>query len=104
MEQAKFNQNRYTMKTKLKITKNINADILLSSIEVANLFCSMDEEQQAEFFNAIGENVGFWNAPFVFQLQAMIDTGALTEKGKRIMKEIGEYSNAELSDLKSMQQ
>lgn len=78
----------------LKIKKSIEADINISVDEVADMFCNMDGEQQAAFFNRIGENVKTWSAHFVFQLQSIVDTETLTIDGKQIMYEIGQYSDA----------
>lgn len=76
-----------------KLLKNLDHKIEVSAIEVADLFCSMDGEEQALFFNKIAENVAKWNNGFIFQLQAICDTELLNDGGKKIMREIGEYSD-----------
>jgi len=80
------------MMENIKINRNINADIVLTVKDVAELFCQMDGEQQAHFFNCVAKEVEKWNSPFVFQLQSILETEKLTTEANQIMREIGEYA------------
>ena len=59
--------------------------------ELAFEFARMSERQQAEFFSELAVMVAKWEVPFVFQLQAIIESAALTEDGLAVMRQIGEY-------------
>lgn len=70
-------------------------EVLISptAFELATEFCEMDADEQAEFFNAIHEITSkTFRQPFVFQLQAVTDSTALTDDGRSIMDAIGNYS------------
>lgn len=73
------------------ITRQITTEFKLSPLELANEFCNMYDEEQAEFFNHIAGIASTWDRNFVFQLQAIIDCGKLNEDGKEMMRKIGEY-------------
>lgn len=75
------------------LIKQVEVKLPITVNDVADLFCSMDGEEQALFFNCIGENVKKWNMGFIFQMQSVCDTEKLTEEGRKIMKEIGDYSD-----------
>lgn len=73
--------------------------IFLTAVEVditpakcADIFATMDGDEQAEFFNALAEHIKEWQNPFCFQLQSVIDSGKLTAEAKQVMFEIGNYS------------
>ena len=74
------------------IKRNIETDIELSAEELAFLFTEMLAEDQAKFFNEVGRLSNEWDAPFVFQLQAISDDPALNGDGRYVMSKIGEYS------------
>lgn len=76
----------------MNVEKLVNVKLDLTPSEIADLFCDMDNNEQAEFFNKIGSNVQSWIHPFVFQLQTVVDTCSLTPEAKQVMFEIGEYS------------
>lgn len=76
-----------------KLKKNIEIEMPLNVSDIARLFCSMDNNEQAMFFNRVAENVGEWDKPFCFQLQSICDTELLSDGAKEIMKEIGNYSD-----------
>lgn len=65
----------------------------VSPEEVAKMFCEMDSEDQAKFFNAIAKEVKSWKYDFVFQLQHISDESCLTPEARTVMREIGEYAN-----------
>lgn len=75
-----------------KLKVSIQSEVSINPNQVADLFCSMDGGEQADFFNMVAENVAKWDNPFVLQLQAIIDTEKLTLGGNQIMREIGEYA------------
>jgi len=73
------------------ITRQITIDVKPSPLELANEFCAMYDEEQAEFFNCVAEIAKTWDNNFVFQLQAIVDCGKFNEDGKEMMCRIGEY-------------
>jgi hypothetical protein len=60
--------------------------------ELAEEFCNMDGDKQAEFFSEIAAIKDTWDFPFVFQLQAITDSPKLTDEGRQVMADIGEYA------------
>ena len=75
------------------ISKNITVEFEITPTELAYQFCSMDADEQAEFINIAGTTTSLWNKPFVYQLQAIVDTGKLSSYGKEFMRKIGDYSD-----------
>jgi len=74
--------------------KTITIKFTLTPQEIAKLFCDMDMDDQATFFNEIDNIVTTeWLAPFCFQLESITNSSILTNNGRKIMKEIGEYSS-----------
>ncbi len=61
---------------------------------VAQLFCDMNEKEQAIFFNTVAEIASVWRGgSLAFQLQSITEDDGLTLAGRRAMQEIGEYSH-----------
>jgi len=60
---------------------------------VAEMFCHMYADEQAQFYNHVAAIASIWSHPFCFQLQAITDDKGLTLAGRRVMQEIGEYSH-----------
>lgn len=79
------------------LTINQDIQITLAPRQMAELFCNMDSQEQAEFFNHIGDIVADWPGPFCFQLQTITDDPALNNEGREIMADIGEYASKEQS-------
>jgi len=77
------------------IRRNIEVEIIPTSAELAEAFCCMFAEDQALFFNEIAKQVSTWSAPFCFQLQSITDCPDLSDAGRDIMSQIGEYSKKE---------
>jgi hypothetical protein len=75
-----------------KLSKPVMVEWGLSPQQLAKFFCEMNGEEQAEFFNAIGEEVQTWERSLCFQLQGIVDTGKLNGGGIAVMREIGEYA------------
>ena len=76
----------------MKFVKTSEVEIEITPKDVAQMFCSMSSADQAEFFNAIHDEVSTWPGPFVMQLQYIHDSPFLKQTGKDIMSAIGEYS------------
>jgi len=75
---------------KIITTQEISYEV--SAEQIAKLFCQLDGEEMADFFNTIHKIVKEeWQAPFCFQLQFVSDSPVLTPEGKAIMCEIGDY-------------
>jgi len=74
--------------------KTITIEVILTPQETAKLFCDMNMDDQATFFNEIYNIVTTeWLAPFCFQLESITNSSILTNDGRKIMQEIGEYSS-----------
>ncbi len=75
------------------LAKSFDVKIEITPEECAKVFAESDSEYQAAFFNALGLEVGKWTMNFCFQLQAITDGEGLTDSGRRVMEQIGEYAN-----------
>lgn len=74
------------------ITKviNVTTSVEFSAEEVAEVFWTMDDTQQAAFFN----HLGFISGPKLdLQLSATTNCELLNSDGRRAMRTIGEYAN-----------
>jgi hypothetical protein len=74
------------------IERTVKTQIQLTADELAKEFCQMSELEQAKFFNQIEVETKKWDYAFCFQLQAVANSGILTEGGRNVMNSIGEYS------------
>lgn len=71
-----------------RIDKNISVDVgaLLTPEDLAVLFCSLDSEEMAAFFNKVGEVSSKWEGSLSFQLyNAVLD---MNEQGRRVINAI----------------
>ena len=76
-----------------KIKKTIDVVIGLTAEDIAEVFCKMDGQEQAAFFNEIASLSAKWKGTsFPFQAQAITDSENLAPAGRRIMQTIGDYS------------
>ena len=75
------------MKTILERTIPIQVRIPLSGAEIAELFWSLGEIEQCDFFNRLGRE-----GRLAFQLQAVTDCDRLDQNGRHAMTRIGEYA------------
>jgi hypothetical protein len=80
--------------SKRNISCYVSVEIHPSADELAEVFCAMDDEEQAGFFNRIAEITKAWEAPFCFQLNAISESKHLNDDGRKIMAQIGEYAEA----------
>jgi hypothetical protein len=76
----------------MAITRKLEIAVFLNPRELAENFCDMTADQQAEFFNSIAIVRSSWSAPFTLQLNAVSGSKQLAKNGRSIMKMIGEYS------------
>lgn len=74
------------------IKRNVEVEIKPTAEELAKSFADAGGHFQAEFFNALAEEVKTWKMDFCFQLQHITDEGGLTDEGRGIMEQIGEYA------------
>ena len=74
------------------IRRRIEVEVLPTSGELASMFCEMDADEQAHFFNSVAYESARWKRDFVFQLQAITDSPVLHSTGREIMRGIGEYA------------
>jgi hypothetical protein len=72
--------------------KNIDVEIWLTGKELADEFCNSSDVQQAEFFNEVFLITEKWKRGFAFQLHYITDNKILTDGGRKIMEQIGDYS------------
>ncbi len=76
------------------ITRKEIIQIVPTPWELAQEFSRMDDEQQAMFFSELGRIVSNnWRAPFVFELQAITESKLLSQEGRNVMHQIGQYAN-----------
>jgi hypothetical protein len=73
------------------IQRKFNLDVVPTPDELAFEFSQMNDEQQAMFFNELADIVGKWDGTFCFQMQFVRDNQALTQEGRNVMRQIGEY-------------
>lgn len=76
------------------LQRKVLVDVVPTPDELAFVFCNMDDEQQAMFFNEIARITDKWDKPFCFHLQSLSDHPALTADGRRIMEQIGDYGSS----------
>ena len=83
----------------MKLINDNNQIVDITPQLVAELFCNMDNHEQALFFNEIPEIASHWKEKggsfndFCFQLQYITNDDGLTLAGRRCMQQIGEYSH-----------
>jgi len=65
----------------------------LTPSDLAEAWCGMNADEQAEFFNTLAVLARDWNAPLVMQLQYLQDSPKLNDDGREAMRLIGEYSS-----------
>ena len=76
----------------MTLQRTINTEIEISPEEIAELFCKLDDFDQARFFNKIPEIIKNWGGEFAVQMETMIGHATLTDEARAIMRTIGEYS------------
>jgi hypothetical protein len=78
----------------MTVNKTIKANIEFTPEDLAIMFCEMDNDEQAEFFNCIGDAVrATWKHPFCFQMSKVRESEILSNDGLQIMKEISMYGD-----------
>lgn len=75
------------------IKRQIEVELNITPEELAKVFCEFDCTKQAQFFNAIADEVKTWEYSFPFQMSFVSSDDALLPKGKSIMQIIGEYGD-----------
>lgn len=71
--------------------KKLELDLVITSHELADMFCNMNSTSQAEFFSKCGENMNKWGAGKMdAQLWHVGKESELTDEGIQFMKSIGE--------------
>ncbi len=73
----------------MNIKREICIDVNLSPSELAEEFWSMDEAEQATFFNKLGE---ISSGKLPMQLQYISTSSFLEQRGRMVMQMIGDYS------------
>jgi cytochrome c551/c552 len=76
------------------IKKTIEVGFDPSIKDIAELFCDLDADAQAEFFSEVAAIVNGPDWSFPMHLQYVTDSQELTAEGRSIMCQIGEYSEA----------
>ena len=76
----------------VKIKRNF--DILITPEECGVIFSSMDSDEQAVFFNAVGQYfTGNYKHGLCWQLSSISSCLKLTDEGRRVMSMIGEHAD-----------
>jgi len=76
----------------MPITRKIDVEFNISPHEIAREFCGLDADGQARFFNSIAAIAIDWKHPFETQLTQITHSRQLTDEGRGIMRQIGEYA------------
>lgn len=74
----------------IEVIKNIDVEIHLTPDDLAQIFWEMPSNDQAQFYNKLGELADYRLA---FQLQHITEEKGLSLTGRRVMQQIGEYSH-----------
>ena len=80
------------------ISREIKVPIYLTPEELAFDFCNMNDIDQAKFFNEVARITEKWDRNFAFQLQYITNNKELTYGARKIMQQIGEYSDIWVKD------
>ncbi len=72
--------------------RKVEVHITPTAKEMAEAWCNMDGDQQAEFFSVIHDISSAWKKPFCFQLEYIATSPFLNNGGRDIMDQIGRYS------------
>jgi hypothetical protein len=75
----------------MKFTKEV--ELHLSPTELAELFAGMMSDDQATFLSHVASLSDQWDGPLARQLQYISDSESLTEKGRDLMRLIGDYAD-----------
>lgn len=73
----------------------IKHDLKLTPKELAREFWDMSSLHQAQFFNELSEICGVTSATLNMQMQFLVNEKVLTDKGRQVMRTIGEYGGIE---------
>lgn len=74
------------------ITRQVPFGIYPTPQELAEEWCSMDADMQAEFFNAVHNITSSWKSPLCMQLQYISYSEKLNDGGRSVMSTIGDYA------------
>lgn len=77
----------------ITIDKYTYVEMNLTVSDVANLFCELDEDQQALFFAEVGLITDEWESSLASQLQSVKDSKFNSDGARRVMRTIGEYAD-----------
>lgn len=78
-------------KTGVSFSQKASVKVSISPEQLADMFWLMGSEQQAVFFNRLGNVNG---GRMAVQLQGVTDSSFLDESGRVFMSMIGDYSGA----------
>ena len=81
----------------IKLERTMEIEMSPTWWEVADLFWSMSDEEQALFFNKLGE---LDPVNLAMQLQYITDNSKLEPGGRAVMEQIGKYSQPYLIEGK----
>lgn len=80
-----------------EIKKTVNVWVKPTAEELAQIWCAMDANEQALFFNAIKLLSDDWDKPLCFQLQSIAVSKHLSEIGRYVMRQIGDYGQSQIA-------
>ena len=76
----------------MQFVKTTAISFELTPSDLAEAWCGMNSDEQAEFFNTLAVLAHDWNAPLEAQLQYLNDNPTLNDAGRSAMRLIGDYS------------
>lgn len=72
------------------LKQNLDIEVKVTPNQLADLFCSMDDREQANFFNCVYDISQTWpSCNFDMQMLSVSRCGHLTAGGRDVMQTIG---------------
>ena len=74
------------------INQEVLVQVKVTPEKLAELFCEMDSDEMAVFFNSVAYEAKSWDHHFCMQIEDLIREKHLNDEARQIMSTIGEYS------------
>lgn len=84
-------RDRTTSKPCLRHEATVCVD--LDGEDIAKLFFNCDDYQMAQFFNQVAADFEKTGASFVMKMEYVSQQSVLSDKGRRVMRAIGDYAD-----------
>jgi hypothetical protein len=89
-------------KRTIKKLKLVETEVEIDVEELAALFCNLDNNEQAEFFNHVSKISESWEAQNALeeQMRGIADSTALSRRGKYVLGLLGDFIASREKPLK----